>query len=458
MHGRSDQSQTDAADDVATALARLSRVPISETEAAAARVRVADALTCMALGSAERSTYAAMTVAREWSAAAGRCSVVGRRDQVAAPWAAFVNATAAHCLEFDDAHAHTSVQAGASIVPTALALAEARDAPDALLEAVVAGYEVALTLGTWLAPSHKARGFHPSSTLTTVGAAAAASRLLQLSARETTEALRISTSFVSGLLEFTRSPCDVNHMHPARAALTGVLSADLARHGVTGPENAFEGRWGLRAAMSEVTSRSLGQQPTNQRRLFLDVASKPYPSCRITHAAIDAALSLRPQLRRREAPSAVDVTVSRQCYEQANRRSAVTLRERQFSVQFCVAVALSRGQPTLQLFQSAADGLTSEYARLVQLRVAPDSGWPERAAQVAVSYADGETLLKKVDVPSGEMSDVSDWETACRALAQRLPTGDRDTFVETVIPSLALPTSAALARVTGWLASCPAGP
>lgn len=460
MRGSTDQSRTGTRDgDVATVLAGLSQLSLDEVEACAARVRVADALTCMALGAAEPSTSAAMRVAAEWSAAGGRCTVAGRPDHIAAPWAAFVNATAAHCLEFDDAHAGTSVQAGAAIVATVLALAEAQEvSPAPLLEAVVAGYEVALTLGTWVAPSHKERGFHPSSTLTTVGAAASACRLLGLSLRQTTEALRISTSFASGLLEFTRSPCDVNHLHPARAALTGILSADLARQGVTGPENAFEGRWGLRAVMSDAATAPLPMQYSGRRRLFLDVASKPYPSCRITHSAIDAALSLRPRLRPHETPSAIDVAVSRQCHDQADKRFAVTLRERQFSVQFCVGLALARGHPTLELFRSAADGRTVEYASLVRLRVAPDPGWPERAAHVAVSYADGETFAERVDVPSGESPYATDWKAGCRLLSHRLPDAEQSGFLETVVPALALPTSAALRTVAGWLGSRPLTP
>jgi 2-methylcitrate dehydratase PrpD len=454
-HRTTQPGQTDASDtDVATALTEISRLSLSKAEAARARVRVADAVTCMVLGSSERSTYAAMQIAREWSAARGRCSVVGRRENLAAPWAAFVNATAAHCLEFDDAHADSSVQPGAAIVPTVLALAEAQEAPrPPFLEAVVAGYEVALTLGSWLAPSHKRLGFHPSSTLTTVGAAAAACRLLRLSRGQTTEALRISTSFASGLLEFTRSPCNVNHMHPARAALTGILSAELARQGVTGPRNAFEGLWGLRAAMSDATPAPLPARSTNRTRFFVDVVSKPYPSCRITHSAIDAAVSLQPRLRRREVPSVIDVTVSRQCHDQTDNPSAVTLKERQFSVQFCVAVALARGHPTLQLFRSRSDARTSEYVSLVRLHVSPDPGWPERAAQVAVTYADGEVLAETVNVPSGEPPDLADWQADCRILARRLPYADQYSFLETIVPSLAVPTAMALAKLGDWLSN-----
>jgi 2-methylcitrate dehydratase PrpD len=97
--------------------------------------------------------------------------------------AALLNGALGHSLDFDDTHADSSLHPSAPVVPAAFAVGELVGASGReVLTAIVAGYEVCCRLGNALDPtSHYARGFHPTATAGTYGAAAAAAKLFGLS-------------------------------------------------------------------------------------------------------------------------------------------------------------------------------------------------------------------------------------------------------------------------------------
>ena len=96
--------------------------------------------------------------------------------------AAFANGVASHILELDDIHKGSTVHAAAPIIPAALAVAEREHADGrAFVAAVAIGYEAALRVGEAVNPSHYFF-FHPTGTVATFGAAAAAASLLKLRA------------------------------------------------------------------------------------------------------------------------------------------------------------------------------------------------------------------------------------------------------------------------------------
>src|ERR1700687_234021 len=105
----------------------------------------------------------------------------GRRT-TSAVWAALANGTAAHAVELDDVTTESSLHPGVAVIPAALAVAEELGAsPAALLEAIVAGYEVTMRVGNALNPaSAYARGFHPTGVVGIFGANTAAGHLLNL--------------------------------------------------------------------------------------------------------------------------------------------------------------------------------------------------------------------------------------------------------------------------------------
>src|SRR3954467_3855590 len=182
----------------------------------------------------------------------------------------------------------------APLVAAALAAAELAGASGrAVLDAYVVGFEIEGRLGRAMNPRHYQRGWHCTSTLGTIGAAAAASRLLGLDTARTAHALAIAASEASGLKENFGSM--VKPLHAGMAARNGVLAALLARAGMTasaraidGPQgflHAFDGAGGdIAAAIADLGSR--------WEILDTGITVKLYPSCAGTHPAIDTILDL----------------------------------------------------------------------------------------------------------------------------------------------------------------------
>jgi 2-methylcitrate dehydratase PrpD len=363
--------------------------PLPEYVVTASRLRVLDALTCMALGAGTASGRAAVRLAERWSPPDGTVHVIGHDRAFMPPWTAFVHGVAAHTLELDDAHDATSVQPGAAVVATALALCESNDVSgDTFLRAVLAGYEVSLALGLWFAPEHKELGYHPTATLTTIGATATACVAAGADEATCRAALEIATSMAGGLLEFARAGGTVNHLHTGKAALLGVFAADAAAHGFSGAGTAFEGQWGMHRVLGGRAGSSTWPGIGDGWRVA-EVISKPYPTCRAAHPAIAAAGRLHADFVQRGMPAEVVVKVPQQSFRQTNQPHPAGMRERQFSSQYGVAAALTSGTVTLRDITN--DNRAAPLTPLMQrVRLVVDDSVPASARSAAVSLHYGD--------------------------------------------------------------------
>ena len=156
--------------------------------------------------------------------------------------AALLNGTLAHAMDFDDTHLPSVLHPSASVVPAALAVgAKLKSKPTDVMDAIAFGIEVTCRLG--MAGYDKKlgnsvffeRGLHATSICGTLGAATAAAMLYKLSAAQITSAIGIASSMGAGLLEANRTGGTVKRMHCGWAAHGGVVAAELAKAGLTGP-------------------------------------------------------------------------------------------------------------------------------------------------------------------------------------------------------------------------------
>ncbi len=215
-----------------------------------------------------------------------------------APAAALVNGTLAHALDFDDTHLPSVLHPSASVVPAALAAAQATG--EGWAEAIAAGIEVCNRLG--MAGFDPAlgnsvffdRGLHATSICGTIGSAVAAGLLHGLDADGIAHAIGIAASMGAGLLEANRTGGTVKKTHCGWAAHAGVTAAVMAAEGLTGPPTVLEGRFGFFQAYTggyldeEALLGGLGERWELLRTVY-----KPYPSNHFTHPGIDCALALR---------------------------------------------------------------------------------------------------------------------------------------------------------------------
>ena len=303
----------------------------------------------------EVSASAVTAVVRGWGGPPD-ATAIGTGLRVPAAAAALVNGTLAHSLDFDDTHLPSVLHPSASVVPAALAVAEATGASGAaMLDAAGVGIEVAVRLGMGgydekLGNSEFfERGQHATSICGAVGAAVAAATVGGLGADGVAHAAGIAASMGSGLLEANRTGGTVKRVHCGWAAHAGVVAADLARHGLTGPPTVIEGRFGFlhafcgdRADVDAVVDR-LGEHWELPGIFF-----KPYPCNHFTHAGIDAALEIRARGVHPDdveaielgAPTAVLRTIGEPAAEKARPLSGYHAA---FSGPYTVAAALTGG-------------------------------------------------------------------------------------------------------------------
>jgi 2-methylcitrate dehydratase PrpD len=318
----------------------------------AARRAILDCLGVMLAGSVEPAARIICDIARA-EGGAPLATVVGTPLRTGAVWAALANGTAAHALDFDDTNfammGHpTAPVLSAALAAGELALADGR----ALVHAFLLGFEVETTLAEVLNPAHYEKGFHATGTLGTMGAAAAAARLLGLDATQARTALAIAASQASGLKENFGTM--TKPFHAGHAARSGVLSALLAREGFTASEHALEGPQGYFAVLGagKRDERALETLGAPWKILKTGVAVKPYPSCACTHSIIDSTL----ELRRTHAitPEQVEhLTVGvgasvPRILIHSNPRSGL---EAKFSGEFSAAAALCEGRVGIATFR-----------------------------------------------------------------------------------------------------------
>lgn len=294
------------------------------------------------------STPALLAAVKRLGLGAGTCGVLGDDAGYSPPAAALVNGTTAHSLDFDDTHARGSIHPSAPIVPAALAAAQAAGADGrTLVAAIAAGYEIQIRLSLALGPAdHYDRGFHPTATCGVFGAAAAAGRVLGLSASQMAHAFGIALSQSAGSMQFLVDGAWTKRLHVGQAAMNGLVAAFLAREDFQGPMQAIEGRAGFLRSYAPRPDFEQASADLGSRFETLAIAVKPYPSCRYSHAALDALIELaRTHDIGRGDVSSVEVGLSRTGWKiigdpEADKQRPKNVVDGQFSMPLLAAIAL----------------------------------------------------------------------------------------------------------------------
>ncbi len=282
---------------------------------------------------------------------------------------AFVMGALTHALEVDDLHRASVVHPGCVVIPAAWAAARAgiADGP-AFLDAVIRGFEACCRVGMGVGPAHY-KIWHNTATCGPFGAAAATASLLTLDEAATVHALGNAGTQSAGLWEFLDTGAMSKHLHAGRAAEAGWLAAALAAEGFTGPPAILEGRRGFFAgACPDADPDAVMADPDAPWQVHA-TSYKPWPSCRHTHPAIDAARELRAAVADRGASpdqiAAVHVRTYPTAIEVCDRVRPQTDYEAKFSLQHCVAAGLSRPAVDFAAFgPEARASLTALRARV----------------------------------------------------------------------------------------------
>jgi len=374
-----------------------------------ARTAIIDAVGCTLAGS---GTPAGLMITKHVASQGGQAqsSVLGTNLQAPAGLAALANGTAGHALDYDDflmRMAHPSVV----LLPAILAAGE-RDGRSGreLVEAYVIGFEVTGRLCRHLNPAHYARGWHATSTIGVLGAAAAAARLARLPAEQVRTAVGIAASNAAGVRKNFGSM--VKPLHAGTAAAAGLLAADLAAAGFTadldildGPRNFLEVYAGAGAHADPGGLFAPGEP---FELVETGIALKRFACCGAIHATADAVLTIReqhPEVAWIDAVRTIECRVNRMSPDILIHHRAESPDEGKFCLEYSVAAALLDGALGFAQYtpERIVDPAVQTLSSRVKVVVDPDMAvhYTSFPGAVEIELSDGRRLRSSVHSQKG---------------------------------------------------------
>ena len=396
---------------------------ISQTETLAsgralelARNAMIDIVGCMIAGGPDDATRRTLVAVRDLGN--GRASIVGGEEMLTAPHAALVNGVAAHALDFDDNYHGNSGHATAVLMPALLALGEERGCGGAaVLDAYIAGLEAMLVIGAGVNIAHYEKGWHTTSTIGVIGTAAAAARLMELDTDGIQRALSLGFSHASGSkLQFGNM---AKPFHAGMAAKNALMAARYAAAGLTAVDEPLDKPWGFRDLYIGVdqspgydTAAELLGPPLAIERFGLKV--KVHPDCASTHCAVDGLLALMAEHGLEAADiDTVETVVNKISYDNLMFPDPKSEMEARFSMEYAIALAISKGRLRLADFRDDAvkDETVRAWLPRIKMSLSP-SGDPlptvpngREPAKVIVRTKDGGQLEKFVQYAKGVLQN-----------------------------------------------------
>lgn len=340
---------------------------------------------------------------------AGGASVIGSDASLAPMGAALANGTLAHALDFDDTAWSYIGHASAVLLPAALAIGEMTGATGReLIAAYVAGFEAASCVGRRIAETFATRGWHLTSTVGVVGAAAAAGRLLGFDQATLAAAFGLAATQAAGLKANFGSMAKA--FHAGMASRSGVEAALLARAGLAANRSVFEDPMGFFRAFAGRVPEADGN---GSLAIVTDgIAFKRYPSCTGSHPAVDALLELRREHRLRvEEVESITCETTPEVLGELLYPFPQDASQARFSMNFALAVALSEGGLGIEHF---SDEMLSrpEIRRLMKRcetiadpKISRPAGVRTPAAVVHIRLTGGGTISQRVDSAKGNPAD-----------------------------------------------------
>jgi 2-methylcitrate dehydratase PrpD len=347
---------------------------------------------------------------RQWGGGK-EATILIHGGKVPAHNAALVNSAMARALDFCDGMV-PGMHVGSSSIPTALAAAELAGGCTGkeFLIALVVGTEIASRLNAVSAYD----GFDPTGVCTIFGAAAIAGRILGLDAKQMLDALALAFNKAGGSMQSNIDGSLAVRVIQGFTSQSGIISAQLAQVGITGPKNFLEGIYGYfhlyakdNYATQAVTG-DLGERFEMEKTLF-----KRYPSCGGTLAPTDAVLTLVNEKKfTADQIARIDVKVSPHVHKLVGGLFEVGENPKvnaQFNIHYCVANALLRQSSRLRHFDEAEirDPRIMDLVKLIHVAPEPSLDDPANAkfsiaAYVKVTTNKGDVYdTRSADIPRG---------------------------------------------------------
>jgi 2-methylcitrate dehydratase PrpD len=367
---------------------------------AAAIIFLHDSLCVGAAGRHAAHADAVLAMAQGWGQGS-EASVLGRPGvRLPASSAAFVNAFQIHGQEYDCVHEPAVLHPMATLLAALLAEIE-RGAPvdgPTLLTAIVAGVDVAVTLGVAAGPL----GFFRPATAGIFGCVAGIANLRGMDRATARDAFGHALAFASGTMQAHVEGKPALPIQVANAARNALAAIDLARAGMAGVAQPIEGPFGYFALLESEGDIDAAIDGLAGRHHIVDVSWKPFPSGRAGHGGIVAVQRLVAEHGMTAETLDTLAYLAPPLIQRLVGRPAVVGMAPGYArlcLQYLAAVTLLRGTVSLQDFSAEALADPAVLALAARIAVVADDN-PDPAAFVPAfalaTFDDGR--IARVDV------------------------------------------------------------
>ncbi|HEY78788.1 MAG TPA: MmgE/PrpD family protein [Dehalococcoidia bacterium] len=372
--------------------------------------RIIDVIGCLIGGANADGNLVLVDLVKEWGGEE-EATILAHGGKVPAHNAAMVNSVMARSFEFEvlvamvDGVWFPSHISGTTIT-TAIALGEVRGINGKeLITAILVGDDIAArVLGA--SGFRITRGWDSVGTVSMIGATATAGRLLGLNRRQMRHAFGIALNQLAGSFQNAWDGSTAFKLLQGTSARNGIFSAQLAKAGWTGPEDALLSKFGYYHLYTEgcvnpeILTKDLG------KTYYTECAFKPYPCCRGAHPAIDCALALvgKHDIKTEDIEEVVLYApegVLDSFLGQPFRIGDFPHGNASFNSRYITASALLRKSVMLEHF-SAESIRDPQINNLInKIRLAGMTGDPTLNAKLGVKMRDGREFFESTDAPKG---------------------------------------------------------
>jgi len=438
-------------------------IPASAIEAT--KTDIYDSLSTAIVGSSALGVKEWIELAEEWSGTP-QATVFVFGKKFPAPVAAAINTVMIHGYDYDDTHDISMMHCGAIAVSCALAAAERQGGVSGaeLLTAITIGLDLHCRLGLATTIGIVESGWVYTTILGIFSAVATAGRIMGLTKDEIINAFGIAYAQTAGNYQAITDSAWTKRLQPGFASQAGITACLLAKKGVQGAKNVFEGKYGLfhvylqdRYNPAAVTE-DLGVKFTHE-----DLAFKPWPCCRPNQPPINACLEARERFHLDpEQVEHVELRMNEHfyvcsCTPVEVRKKPKTIVDCQFSIPYSCACALVNGKlgladyteeglgrPDVLAMAARIDGvIDEEIERNFRAKVCP--------IIVKIRLKDGTLLEHRLDVtlgcrekPMTSQDRKEKMEDCIRFSAMPMPEGTADRLKELVDGLTSLESSNAI--------------
>ena len=357
----------------------------------------------------------------------GKATVTGSGLKTSPRFAALTNGVSIHADDFDDTQLSAAkdrvygllVHPTVPVLPAVLALAEGKGVSGKeFMLAYHLGVEVECKIAEAISPRHYQDGFHSTGTCGPFGSAAACAKLLRFDVTKTLNSFGLAASLSGGLREnfgTMTKPFQAGH-----AAESGVVSTELVALGWDAAQQILEAERGFFHAFGGTYDPGAIMDRLGKPWTFASpgISLKPYPSGSLTHPAMT-------ELARLIAANNIQAAQVEKVYIGANHNMTTTLLHHQpktgleakFSMEFCLAILLLRGEAGLTEFtdQIVQRADVQDMIRRINFYVDPEAekaGYDKMTSLLKIHLKNGQVIAGRADFGKGSPADPMTFEEA----------------------------------------------